>query len=470
MKKGANIVILGAGESGVGAAILSQCKDYTVFVSDAGKIADNYRNTLEEYAIEYEENGHTEARILQADIVIKSPGIPDSANIIQVLKEQNIRLIDELEWAARFTDATLIGVTGSNGKTTTARLIYHLLQSAGYDVGLAGNIGYSFAKQVALSDKAYYVLEVSSFQLDYIQELSFDVAVLLNVTPDHLDRYSNSMELYTRSKFRIIQNKTASQSFIYNQEDTHTQWGLAHLCPPDRTGFYGLSMPKLNSQSELFAIDYTSFSMPKRDLPLQGRHNLFNMQVAVLVADLIGLKAPQISKALATFVNETHRLETVIRLQEVQYINDSKATNVEAVYYALEAMPEGVVWIAGGVDKGNDYSKLYPLVKEKVTAIVCLGKDNSKLFAAFQSIQPIMVEALSMQEALKIASLYAEKGQVVLLSPACASFDLFNNYKDRGDQFKTILLQQHKAMTEGIEIQLNIQLNSHTVNQQTDEF
>ena len=470
MKQGLNIVILGAGESGVGAAILSQCKGYPVFVSDAGSIADHYRVTLDQYGIEYEELGHTKDRILQADIVIKSPGIPDTIDLIRALKHQETTIIDELEWAARFTKAKLIAVTGSNGKTTTAKLIHHLLDAAGFDVGLAGNIGYSFAKQVALSDKAYYVLEVSSFQLDYLQELSFDIAVLLNITPDHLDRYQNKMELYTRSKFKIIQKKTPEQSFIYNKEDANILWGIKQICQTNQEGFYGLVMPKPNEQSDVFMVSNTTFSMPKRDLPLQGRHNLYNMQVAVLVANLLGMSHAQMLKALPTFVNETHRLEPVIRLQGVSYINDSKATNVDAVFYALEAMKEAVVWIAGGVDKGNDYSLLYPLVKEKVTAIVCLGKDNSKLLKAFEDIQPIMIEVLSMQEAIKVASLYAEEGQVVLLSPACASFDLFKNYKDRGDQFKHILWQQHKAMTEGIEVQLNIKLENNTVNQKTDEF
>jgi UDP-N-acetylmuramoylalanine--D-glutamate ligase len=463
------IVVLGGGESGVGAAVLAVVKGYKVFVSDSGSINDLYKNDLIKYNVDFEENRHSEQKIMNADLIIKSPGIPDKAPLIQKLKDKGVPMIDELEFACQFTQARIIAVTGSNGKTTTARLIHHILNHSGMNVGLAGNIGFSFAKQVALSNKDFFVLEVSSFQLDYISGFNPDVAVLLNITPDHLDRYDNKMENYIASKFRIVQNMSENQAFIYNADDENIKQGFDAFYKGDKVDLLGLSIVDLLQESEIFSVPYTDFSMNRNDLALNGRHNLFNMQCAVLAAKQLDVENNLIGEALRSFENDAHRLEKVININNIEYINDSKATNVDAVFYALESMKKNIVWIVGGVDKGNDYSQLFSLVKEKVRAIVCLGIDNSKIFEAFREVHEIILEARSVNEAVKIASLYAEPGDVVLLSPACASFDLFENYKDRGDRFKAVLLQQHKMMTEGIEVEMNFKFKINPVDNNSDD-
>lgn len=461
------IVILGGGESGVGAALLAKKLGKSVFVSDLGTIKDTYKEVLTAEEIEYEEGQHSEERILQqADLVIKSPGIPEKVALIQALKSKGIAVIDELEFAAKHTDAKIIAITGSNGKTTTTKLIHHILQTAGYDVGLAGNIGFSLAKQVAEEDKAYYVVEVSSFQLDGMYDFNPDVAVLLNITADHLDRYEYKLENYIASKFRLVQNKGAEQVFVYNSDDVNIAYGLEHYYHQNKENRQTVSMSDLQQESEVLRIG--AFQIKKADLTLQGRHNYFNIQCAVQAAQSVGVGEEAIRQALTTFENEAHRLEPVCIINEVEYINDSKATNVDAVYYALDAMTKPVVWIVGGVDKGNDYEMLFPLVKEKVRAIVCLGIDNSKIFEAFQDKHEIIIETRSIREAIKVGSLYAEQGDAILLSPACASFDLFDNYIDRGNQFKGTLMHQIKMMTEGITVTLNAKMEIHPVNNKSD--
>lgn len=464
-----NIVVLGAGESGVGAAILAQKEGFEVFVSDLGTIEKQYKAVLEEKKIAYEEEKHSTERILEmADLVIKSPGIPDHVALIQQLKEKGISVIDELEFASHYTNATIIGITGSNGKTTTTRLIHHILEIGGLDVGIAGNIGFSLAKQVAEKDRAYYVVEVSSFQLDNMTTFNPAMAILLNITPDHLDRYEYQLEKYIASKFRIVQNKGAEQVFIYNNDDVNIQYGLEHYYNGNKAAIYEISMRALEQESDLFRVPETDFEMPTSALVLKGRHNYFNMQCAVLVAKKLGVENKLIEKALSSFVNEPHRLESVITMNEIEFINDSKATNIDAVFYALEAMTKPVVWIVGGIDKGNDYAQLFDLVKEKVRAIVCLGVDNSGIQKAFEDKHEIIVEVRSVEEAIKVATLYAEPGDVVLLSPACSSFDLFKNYKARGDKFRAALMHQHKMMTEGIQVTLNINLAHNPVDNKSD--
>lgn len=465
-----NIVVLGAGESGVGAAILAQKEGFNVFVSELGTIAEEYRAILEEKKIAYEEGKHSIERILeQSNLVIKSPGIPDHVALIQQLKAKAIPVIDELEFASRYTQATIVGITGSNGKTTTTRLLHHILEVAGFDVGIAGNIGFSLAKQVAEKDRAYYVVEVSSFQLDNMTTFNPRIAILLNITPDHLDRYEYQLEKYIASKFRIVQNKEAEQVFIYNSDDANIQYGWTHFYNGNTTGICEVSMRALEQDSELFRVPQIGFEISKGALALKGRHNYFNMQCAVLAAHELGVEQAAIKKALSSFENEPHRLESVITLNEIEFINDSKATNVDAVFYALEAMTKPVVWIAGGVDKGNDYARLLDLVQEKVRAIVCLGMDNTRIQEAFEGKHEIIVEARSVEEAIKIATLYAESGDAVLLSPACASFDLFKNYIDRGNKFKAVLRQQHKIMTEGIQVSLNIDFKQNPVDRKSDD-
>lgn len=465
-----NIIVLGAGESGVGAAILAQKEGFEVFVSDLGTIGKEYKAILEEKQIEYEEGQHSIERILErADMVIKSPGIPDHVALIQKLKAKGIAVIDELEFASRYTNAAIVGITGSNGKTTTTRLVHHILEVAGFDVGIAGNIGFSLAKQVAEKDRAYYVVEVSSFQLDNMTSFNPVIAILLNITPDHLDRYEYQLEKYIASKFRIVQNKEAEQVFIYNSDDANIQYGLEHYYNGNKEEVYQVSMRALEQESELFRVPETDFEMPVAALALKGRHNYFNMQCAVLAAKKLGVENALIEKALASFVNEPHRLESVITMNELEFINDSKATNVDAVFYALEAMTKPVVWIVGGVDKGNDYAQLFDLVQKKVRAIVCLGVDNSRIQKAFEGKQEIIVEVRSVEEAIKVATLYGEPGDAVLLSPACASFDLFKNYIDRGNKFKAVLMQQHKMMTEGIQLSLDINLILNPVDRKSDD-
>jgi UDP-N-acetylmuramoylalanine--D-glutamate ligase len=465
-----NIVILGGAESGVGAAILAKKEGFTVFVSDKGIIAAHYKEELEQQEVEYEEGKHSVDRILNtADLVIKSPGIPDNVPLVLKLKEKGIEVIDELEFAVKYSEAKIIAITGSNGKTTVTKLVYNILSLGGLNVGLAGNIGFSFAKQVAEGDKDYYALEISSFQLDNMTNFNPDVAVLVNITPDHLDRYEYKIEDYIASKFRIVKNKGAEQVFIYNSDDKNIQYGFEHYYNGNQDLLMPISMEGLKQELEVFRVPHIDFEIPVSELTLRGRHNLFNIQCAVLAAKQFGVSNEVITKALQSFENEPHRLESVIFIENVEYINDSKATNVDAVYYALEAMEKPVVWIAGGIDKGNVYSQLYSLVKEKVRAIVCLGKDNAKLQEAFKGVHGIVVESRSMEEAIKIASLYAEPGDAVLLSPACSSFDLFQNYAARGDKFKEVLLQQHKIMTEGIEVVMNLNFKINPANNQSDD-
>lgn len=464
-----NIVVLGGGESGVGAAILAQQQGYPVFVSDFGQIATAYQQELDEHNIAYEQGQHSVARILEASLVIKSPGIPDTVPLIQQLEAQGTPIIDEIEWASRHTNSPVIAITGSNGKTTTTKLIHHLLVTGGIDAGLGGNIGYSWARQVALNPKPYYVLELSSFQLDRIQDFCPEVAVLLNITPDHLDRYNNAMAPYAAAKLRLVKNNTQAQAIIYNEGDEWIAKGVENrVHKHDGDQLLGVLPEAQLQERDTFRVPHSTYEQAKSELALQGRHNWFNMQCAALAALQVGVSPAAIAQGLRTFENDPHRLETILTLNEVTYINDSKATNVDAVYWALDAMTTPVVWIVGGVDKGNDYAPLLDMVRKKVRAVVCLGRDNEKIKTALQGVHEIVVETISMEEAIKVASLYAEAGEVVLLSPACASFDLFENYKARGNRFREILEQQHKILTEGVRITLNLNWKQNPVDNQSD--
>lgn len=438
------IVILGAGESGVGAALLAQKEGYTVFVSDFGPIADHYKKDLEHAAISFEENGHSEERILSASEVVKSPGIPDKASIIKKLIENNIPILSEIEFAGRYSNAKMICITGSNGKSTTTLLTYHILKNAGLNIGLAGNIGKSFARQVAFQNFDYYVLEISSFMLDNMYDFRADIAVLLNITPDHLDRYDYKMENYSDSKFRIIQNQKQGDVFIYCADDEETQKGLLkHQINADAFPFsiekildHGAFLQDDQINITLHHKNQESFTMSIKDLALQGKHNIYNSMASGIVAKVLELRNETIRESMASFTNIEHRLEHVARISGIDFINDSKATNVNSTWYALESMPGEVVLILGGVDKGNDYNMLKDLIKSKVKAIVCLGKDNKRIHEAFEDDVEVIVNTFSANEAVQIAYHLAKKGNTVLLSPACASFDLFKNYEDRGNQFK----------------------------------
>ena len=441
MAKQKNIVILGAGESGVGAAILAKAKGYKIFVSDNGKIADKYKAELDLYAIEWEEGGHSVDRILKASELIKSPGIPDTIALIKQIKEKGIPVISEIEFASRYTDAYSVCITGSNGKTTTTLLIYEILKQAGLQVGLAGNIGDSFARQVALNNYDYYVLELSSFQLDGMYDYCADIAVILNITPDHLDRYDNDFAKYVESKFRILQNTSKNQKLIFCQDDDVIIHKLQELNPEVELLPFSLKTKVENgaygTQNKLiFTLNNGEFTMNLKELALQGKHNAYNSMAAGLAASVLKIKKENIRDCLTNFKGVEHRLEPVIKVHQIEFINDSKATNVNSTWYALESMKKPTVWIVGGVDKGNDYSLLMPLVKNKVKAIVCLGNDNSKLHKAFDGQIETVVDARSMEEAVRSAYFLADNNDAVLLSPACASFDLFENYEDRGRQFK----------------------------------
>ncbi len=424
------IAILGAGESGVGAAILAKQKGWEVFVSDFGQILDKYKTELAKYEIEFEEEGHDTERILKVGQVIKSPGVPNKAPIVKALLKAGIPVISEIEFAAQYTDATIIGITGSNGKTTTTNLMYHILKMARYNAGIAGNIGYSFARMVAEAQYDYYVLEISSFQLDDIRFFAPDIAVLLNITPDHLDRYDYNFDNYIASKLRITMNQTAQHHLIYNAEDESVQKGISKEGTEAKTH----AIRPSGLKTDKWLVNDIEFSPD--ELTIKGKHNLFNASCAIRAAQLLEIEVNDIKKALRTFRNDPHRLEKAGVVNEVEFINDSKATNVDAVWYALDAMTKPVIWIVGGVDKGNDYSALDELVSEKVKAIICMGIDNSKVHEAFATQVKIMEDTQSAKEAVEVAAKYAEAGDVVLLSPACASFDLFKNYKDRGEQFK----------------------------------
>lgn len=441
MKLRNKLVILGAGESGVGSAILAQKQGYAVFVSDFGTIKEKYKTILSEYKIDFEEGKHSENRIFEADVVVKSPGIPDTSPLVKKLHEKKIPVISEIEFAGRYTTAKTICISGSNGKTTTTLLTYHILKNAGLNVGLAGNVGKSFAWQVAEEQYDVYVIELSSFQLDGMFDFRADVAVLLNITPDHLDRYNYNMQNYVDSKFRIVQNQTQNDYFIYCADDEIIQKEFSEkkikaacipftLKEPANPGA-GISAEKL-----IINFNQKQFSMSILDLSLQGKHNTYNSMAAGIASMVFQIRNEQLRESLSGFHGVEHRLERFLKVHGIEFINDSKATNVNSTWYALESVPKSIVWIAGGIDKGNDYTMLKPLVKEKVKAIVCLGKDNSKLHAAFDKVLKNVVDTSSMEEAVKAAYYLARNGDTVLLSPACASFDLFDNYEDRGNQFK----------------------------------
>jgi UDP-N-acetylmuramoylalanine--D-glutamate ligase len=435
------IVILGAAESGVGSAILAKKLGIEVFVSDAGKIKEEYKKDLSDHGIAFEEGIHTEAKILDATEVIKSPGIPDKSPIIKSLHKKGIPVISEIEFAGRHTNAKMICITGTNGKTTTTLLTHHILQKAGLNVGLGGNVGKSFARQVAEMNHDYYVLELSSFQLDGCYSFKADVSILTNITPDHLDRYEYQLQNYIDSKFRIIQNQGPKDTFIYCADDPLTMEEIAKRELPMKC--YPFSIKQKDGMSayveneQLFIqTDNQPLSMSIHELALPGKHNLNNSMAAGIAARVIEIRKEVVRESFADFENIEHRLEFVNSVHGIDFINDSKATNVNSTWYALESMENPVIWIAGGVDKGNDYSMLSELVKTRVKAIVCLGVDNQKIIDAFKDVVPVIVETKSADEAVQTAYRIGKKGDSVLLSPACASFDLFENYEDRGRKFK----------------------------------
>ncbi|GAA3766470.1 UDP-N-acetylmuramoyl-L-alanine--D-glutamate ligase [Flavobacterium ginsengiterrae] len=435
------LVVLGGGESGVGTAILGKKKGYDVFVSDFGKIKESYKEVLIINKIAWEEEQHTEDLILNADVVMKSPGIPEKSPIIKKLVAAGVKVISEIEFAKPYTEALTVGITGSNGKTTTTMLTYHLLKSAGLNVGLGGNIGKSFAWQVAENKFDAYVLELSSFQLDGIIDYRPDIAIITNISPDHLDRYEYKYENYINSKFRITMNQTESDYLIYDADDeASTEWlknnkTKAKLIPFSLTKSFDEGASINNNKMEI-KINQEEFTMDTEHIALEGKHNMKNAMAASSVAKLMQIRNATIRESLSNFQGVEHRLEKVLKIQNVQYINDSKATNVNATFFALDSMNVPTVWIVGGVDKGNDYNELMSLVREKVKAIICLGVDNRKIIDAFGAVVDIMVEVNNMNDAVKTAQRLTEKGDAVLLSPACASFDLFENYEDRGKQFK----------------------------------
>nr|WP_237690480.1 UDP-N-acetylmuramoyl-L-alanine--D-glutamate ligase [Salegentibacter lacus] len=435
------MVILGGGESGAGTAILGVKEGFDVFVSDKGKIKEKYKAVFEGLKIDWEEETHTEAKILDADVVMKSPGIADSVAIVKQLTEKGIPVISEIEFAAAFTSAKIIGITGSNGKTTTTKFVHHILKNAGINVGMAGNVGDSFAKQVAETNPDWFVLELSSFQLDGIKDFRPDISVLTNITPDHLDRYEYKLENYVFSKFRITENQTEEDFFIYDLDDEIiTKWLEKNPVKAQQLPFSLQQKVEngscIENQNIIVNIKNNQFNMPTTKLGLQGKHNTKNAMAAATVSQLLRIRKETIRESMESFQGVEHRLEKVLKINNVQYINDSKATNVNATFYALESMESETVWIVGGVDKGNVYDDLLPLVNEKVKAIICLGVDNQKLMQNFGNCVDTIVETESMKEAVRMAYSLAERGDSVLLSPACASFDLFENYEDRGRQFK----------------------------------
>lgn len=425
----------------MGAAILAQKKGFSVFLSDLGKIKEKYKTVLSEYKIDFEEEKHSTERILTSELVIKSPGIPDKAPLIVQLKENGIPVISEIEFAGRYSTAKTICITGSNGKTTTTLLLYQILKNAGLNVGLAGNVGKSFAWQVAEEKHDVYVIELSSFQLDGMYDFRTDVAILMNITPDHLDRYNYNMQNYTDSKFRIIQNQTKNDFFIICADDEVTQNEIKKKNIEPVIIPFGLGEPAGNSagiknDQLIINLHQNQFSMSILELALQGKHNTYNSMAAGIASMIFEIRNEQLRESLASFTGVEHRLERFLKVHGIEFVNDSKATNVNSTWYALESIYKPIVWIAGGVDKGNDYNMLKALAKEKVKAIVCLGKDNQKLHDAFKGVVKNIVDASSMDEAVKAAYYLARNGDTVLLSPACASFDLFENYEDRGTQFK----------------------------------
>lgn len=435
------LVVLGGGESGVGTALLGKKKGYEVFVSDFGRIKEKYKDVLIQNQIDWEDEKHTEEKILDADVVMKSPGIPDKAPIVKKLKEKGVEIISEIEFASRYSKAYTVGITGSNGKTTTTLLTHHILKSEGLNIGLAGNIGDSYAQQVASGNYDGFVLELSSFQLDGIKDYAPHIAVITNLSPDHLDRYDYKYENYINAKFRITMNQIENDYLIYDADDIEIEKWLQNNTT--KAQLLGFSLTKqikkgayLNHDTVMINIDNNELAIPVSSISLEGKHNLKNAMAAATVAEILRVRKNTIRESMSNFQGVEHRLEKVLKIQNVQYINDSKATNVNSVMFALDSVTAPIIWIAGGVDKGNDYSELMPLVREKVKAIICLGVDNHKLIDAFGTIVDIIVETQSMDEAVKISSKISEKGDTVLLSPACASFDLFENYEDRGLRFK----------------------------------
>ena len=437
------ILVLGSGESGVGSALLAKSKGLSVFVSDSSLIEKNYKELLLKNDIQFEENGHEQANKLNVDYVIKSPGIPDTATIIKQLTNNQTQIISEIEFASKFTDANIIGVTGSNGKTTTTTIIYDILKSENIDVDIAGNIGVSFASKVAASNTKNYVLELSSFQLDGIIDFNPHIAIMTNLSPDHLDRYNNSFENYINSKFNIIKNQSEKDYFIYDLDDVKIVEFIKNNIHKIKSNLLPFSTNKttdsvtyLEDKNIISIINKNKIIMPTNNFPLIGTHNLKNAMAATTVANLLKIRKETIRKSLEHFQAVEHRLEHVLKINKVNYINDSKATNVNAAYYALDSMQSSTVWIVGGIDKGNKYEELFSLVNEKVKAIICLGKDNKKIFENFENLVEYITEVKSMSEAVKEAYSIAKSNDSVLLSPACASFDLFKNYEDRGEQFK----------------------------------
>ena len=439
----ARLVVLGGAESGVGAAVLAKVKGFDVFLSDNGQIKDEYAQMLMDWKIPFEQGGHTEEKILNADEVVKSPGIPSTAPMVRKISEQGTHIISEIEFAARYDNAKKICITGSNGKTTTTTLIHYLLKEAGLNVGLGGNIGKSYALQVATEQHDYYVLEISSFQLDDAYDFRPDIAIITNITPDHLDRYDHKMENYVKAKFRITQNLRPEDCFIFDSDDKITIEHLSKIVMSAKMlpftqqkkveqGAY------LDDDRIVVRYEQSETEIYLKDLALGGRHNIYNSMAAALAAKATGISDTVIRNSLKSFSPIEHRLEPVLSVGDVMYINDSKATNIDAAWYALESQTKPVVWIVGGKDKGNDYSILNEVVRDKVKAIVCLGVDNAKIHAAFEQMvgSDRIVDTLSAQEAVEAASRFAKAGDVVLLSPCCASFDLFKSYEDRGEQFK----------------------------------
>ncbi|MGN0232632.1 MAG: UDP-N-acetylmuramoyl-L-alanine--D-glutamate ligase [Muribaculaceae bacterium] len=444
MELNRRIVVLGGGESGTGAAILAQKKGFDVWLSDMGSIAPKYKELLDSYGVAWEEGGHTEAKVLAADEVVKSPGIPDTAPIIQKLKRKNVPIISEIEFAGRYTDARMVCITGSNGKTTTTLLTYHILKSAGLNVGLAGNVGQSLALQVATKDYDIYVIELSSFQLDNMYDFRANIAVIMNITPDHLDRYDHNMQNYINAKFRILQNQTPNDAFIYWQDDPIIEQQLRQIKVTAQSMPFGEEHQKeshafIEGENIVWECGNNNLVMPRAELSLKGLHNLYNSMAAGLSAMLLDIKKDVIRHSLADFEAVEHRLEYVATIDGVRYVNDSKATNVNSTWYALESMTTPTVLILGGKDKGNDYNEIADFVKSKVKAIVCMGKDNTKLLDFFGDKVANIADTHSITDAIASARSFASSGDTVLLSPCCASFDLFKSYEDRGEQFKEIV-------------------------------
>jgi UDP-N-acetylmuramoylalanine--D-glutamate ligase len=435
------IVILGGGESGIGTAILGKKEGFEVFVSDYGKIKKKYKQVLLHHEINWEEEAHSETKILSAGIVMKSPGIPENTPVVLKLKKKGIRIVSEIEFAATYTSATLIGITGSNGKTTVATMIHKILKDAGNNVALAGNIGKSFAELVATKDINQFVLELSSFQLDGTYNFAPHIAILTNLSPDHLDRYGNDYEKYIASKFKIVMNQTSDDYFIYDADDLMINKWISNTTIKSQLIPFSLKKELkkgayIKNNELIITTNNNTFTMSITKLGQQGQHNIKNAMAASTASTLLNIRKATIRRSLENFQGVEHRLENVLKINNVRYINDSKGTNVNATFYALDSMEASTVWIVGGVDKGNDYSELFALVNEKVKAIICLGVDNEKIIKAFGNVVDIMVETHSMEDAVKVAYRLSKKGDNVLLSPACASFDLFENYEDRGRQFK----------------------------------